>query len=179
MDIEQLWDKALKGTEIVRTRALELSTFETTPLPYVFLAESSVNAGDTVVRRGQVMIERPSLILPSAHFEGFEFESDLRLSEDTILNFLLVRGVKFPSMRYRHELSSLDVREGSLQQAIDHFGESLKRTEDLRTGLVVGPEEAWQFSVLILVGSLVIRSSEGDLRRLFDDWHRRQDQQRN
>ena len=174
MDIEELWQKALKQTELIRLRALDLATFETTTLPYVFLGESSVNAGDTIVRRGQVLVERPALILPNAQLEGFAFESAMQMREDAILNFLLVRGVRFPSMRYRHELSSLDLREGSLQQAVDHFTEQLKQSEDLSTGLVVGPEEAWQFSVLILVASLVSRSAEGDLRRLLDEWHRRQ-----
>ena len=174
MDIEQLWDKALKQTEIIRTRVQDLATFEATALPYVFLAESALNAGDTVVRRGQVLVERPSLIVPSAQFDGFAFQAEWSLSEDAVLNFLLLRGVKFPSMRYHHELSALDLREGSLQSAITHFTDQLARGEDIHTGLVTGPEEAWQFSVLILVGSLVIRSAEGDLRRLFDAWRKRQ-----
>ncbi len=173
MDLEALWQKALKHTEIIRSRMTELATFETTVLPYVFLAESGVNAGDTVVRKGQVLVERPSLILPSPQFNGFEFEGGLQFSEDAVLNFLFVRGIRFPSLRYRHELSALDIREGSLQQAVDFFGEQLQRAEDTRTGLVVGPEEAWQLSILILVGSLVSRSLEGDLRRLLDTWHRR------
>jgi hypothetical protein len=175
MDLDALWDKALKQTEILRTRAADLATFETTALPYIFLAESGVNVGDTVVRKGKVLVERPSLILPSPHFEGFEFEHDLKLSEDAVLNFLLVRGVKFPSLRYHHELSELSVREGSLQAAIDHFTDQIKRTEDIQTGLVIGPEDVWQLSVLILVGSLVIRSAEGDLRRLLDAWRKKHD----
>jgi len=176
MDIQELWDKALKQTEIIRARAQDLATFETTVLPYIFLAESGLNLGDTVVRKGQVLVERPSLILPSPQFEGFEFETDLQVSDDAVLNFLLVRGVKFPSMRYRHELSDLSVREGSLQNAIDYFSDQLKRTEDIQTGLVVGPEDAWQFSVLILVGSLVIRSAEGDLRRLLNAWRKKRNE---
>ncbi len=174
MDIEELWNHALKQTEIVRSRLQDLATFETTVLPYVFLTESSVNAGDTVVRKGQVLIERPSLILPSAQFQGFDFETEWQLREDAVMNFLFVRGVKFPSLRYRHELSSLDLREGSLRHAIDHFADQLKRAEDIHTGLVVGSEEAWQFSILILVGTLVIRSAEGDLRRLLEAWRNRQ-----
>lgn len=173
MDIDALWQKALKQTEIIRTRALDLSAVEATALPYVFLAESSLNQGDTVVRKGHVLIERPALILPSAQLEGFEFGKDYSVSEDAVLNFLLVRGIRFPSMRYRHELSSLDLREGPLTQAIEHFTQRLKQGEDLKTGLVVGPEDAWQFSVLILVGALAVRSAEGDLRRLLDEWHRR------
>lgn len=173
MDLEALWDKALRHTEILRSLAHDLATFETTTLPYIFLAESAVNAGDTVVRKGQVLVERPSLILPSAQLEGFGFQSEWSLSEDAVLNFLLVRGVKFPSMRYHHELSSLDLREGSLQRAITHFTDQLAKAEDVHTGLLTGPEDAWQFSVLILVGSLMIRSAEGDLRRLLEQWRKR------
>ncbi len=176
MDIDGLWDKALKGTEIIRARLQDLPTFETTPLPYIFLAESSLNMGDTVVRKGQILIERPSLILPSPQLEGFAFDQEHQLSQDAVLNFLLVRGVRFPSLRYRHELSSLDVQEGALQKTIGQFTTRLQQAEDVHTGLVVGPEEAWQFSVLILVGSLVIRSTEGDVRRLLEAWRRRQSQ---
>jgi len=174
MDIQELWDKALRRTEIVRSRALELSSVETTVLPYVFLAESNVNTDDTVVRTGRVLVERPALILPTPRLEGFEFDHDWQLSDDSVVNFLLVRGVRFPSMRYQHECSSLDLREGSLRQAIDDYTERLARSEDIQTGLLVGPEDAWQFSILILVGSLVIRSAEGDLRRIMESWKRKQ-----
>jgi len=170
MDIEELWDRALKNTEVVRSRVQGLSTFEATAIPYIFLAESSLNSGDTLVRKGQVMVEKPALILPSPQLEGFEFGDTLPFSDDSVLNFLLVRGVRFPSLRYRHEFSSLDVRDGSLQEGIKFYNEQLQKREDVHTGLVVGPEDAWQFSVLILVGGIVIRQAEGDLKRLIDDW---------
>ena len=172
MDIQGLWDKALKQTEIVRGRVAELSSIDTTALPYVFLAESALNEGDTVVRSGQVMIERPSLILPTARFEGFDFERELASGDDAVLNFLLVRGIRFPSMRYRHELSSREIREGELTQSVKHFRDQIARREDVHTGLVVDPEDAWQFSILILVANAAGRSAEGDLRRLLDEWQR-------
>jgi hypothetical protein len=176
MDIQELWDKARKRTEILRLRLQDLSSFETTMVPYTFLAESSLNSGDTVVRRGQVLIERPAIVLPqfSPQFEGFDFEANFPVTDDSLVTFLLVRGIQFPSLKYRHQLSSLDIFEDSLQHAIEHFSRNLTMAEDTKTGLVVGPEEAWQFSVLILVGALVVRSAEGDLRRILEDWRRRQ-----
>ena len=176
MDIEEGWDKARKRTEILRMRLQDLATFEATVVPYIFLGESSVNAGDTVVRKGQVLIERPSIALPwfSPQFKGFEFESDLHVSEDAVATFLLMRGIHFPSLKYRHQLSALDLLEGSLQQAANRFEDQLKRAEDIKTGLVIGPEGAWQFSILLLVGALVVRSAEGDLRRILDEWRKRQ-----
>ena len=176
MDIQELWDKARKQTEIIRMQLKDLATFEATAVPYTFLAESSVNPGDTVVRKGHVLIERPSIILPnfSPQFEGFEFEPDLHVSDESVATFLLVRGIQFPSLKYRHQISSLDLFEDSLQKAIDHFTHQFTAAEDIRTGLVVGPEEAWQFSLLLLVGALVVRSAEGDLRRILEEWRKRQ-----
>src|SRR3989338_6177376 len=154
MDIQELWEKALKQTELIRLRLQDLASFETTAVPYIFLAESSLNQGDTVVRKGHVLIERPSIVLPnfSPQFEGFEFDTALHLSEDALTTFLLVRGIQFPSLKYRHQVSALDVVERSLQQTIDGFIQQLAVAEDIKTGLVVGPEDTWQLSLLILVG---------------------------
>ncbi|HEX9780968.1 MAG TPA: hypothetical protein VGB20_07120 [bacterium] len=176
MDIEALWDKARKETEIRRMRMSELPTFEAARVPYIFLGPSTVNDGDTVVRRGHVLLERPTLILPSVspQFEGFEFDRDWQLSEHSVATFLLLRGVQFPSMKYKHQVSSLDVYEAGPDRAAAHYLEQLNRTEDVHTGLVIGPEDAWQFSVLFLIGALVVRSAEGDLRRILEQWRRRQ-----
>ena len=176
MDLQELWDKALKRTEIIRLRLQDLATFDVTVVPYIFLAESALNQGDTVVRRGQVLIERPSIVLPSfsPQFEGFQFDQDLHVHEEAVATFLLVRGIQFPSLKYRHQLSSLDLMEDPLQKAVEHFSQQLTVAEDIRTGLVVGPEDAWQFSLLLLVGALVVRSAEGDLRRILEAWRKRQ-----
>ena len=176
MDIQELWDNARKRTEILRMRLADLSTFDATAVPYTFLAESSLNPGDTVVRKGQVLIERPAIVLPglSPQFEGFAFDTDLHVSEDAVTTLLLVRGIQFPSLKYRHQISSLDVFEASLQKAIKHFTDQLTVAEDIKTGLVIGPEDAWQFSLLLLVGAMVVRSAEGDLRRILDEWRKRQ-----
>jgi len=176
MDIQELWDKARQRTEIVRLRLQDLATFESTRVPYIFLAESSLNQGDTVIRKGQVVIERPSIVLPnfSPQFEGFEFEKELRVNDDAVATFLLVRGIQLPSLKYRHQVSSLDVMEQPLNKAIEHWQEQLTMAEDVQTGLLVGPEEAWQFSLLLLVGALVVRSAEGDLRRILEEWRKRQ-----
>lgn len=175
MDIQQLWEKALKKTEIIRSRAQPLHTYETTKLPYLFLSESSVNVGDSVVRKGKVMVERPSIVLPEniPHFEGFEFDEELDLSEDMVTNFLLVRGIRFPSYRYNNRTYSLDIFEGHLSRAIDHFSNQLEKKEDVHTGLVIGPEDCWQFSILIFIGTMVARSADKDIKKLLEDFERR------
>jgi hypothetical protein len=169
--MHEAWEKALATTRVIRGRVQPLATHETTRLPYIYLSESSVNRGDTVVRRGEVLVERPSIVLPSGipQFEGFDFEEKMGLNEDFLKTFFLVRGVSFPSMKYRN-LCSLEVFEGTLAAAIERHSAELARAENTATGLVAGRDDLWPLGVLIFVAGQAIRSAPGDLRRLSDDY---------
>ena len=100
MNMQEFWDKAVKKTEIIRPRVTPLSTYDVTHLPYVCLSESAINSGDTVVRRGEVMVQKPAIVMPHnlPQFEGFDFENEMKINEDLFKSFLLVRGVQFPAM---------------------------------------------------------------------------------
>jgi len=174
MNIEETWEKALKHTEIIRPRVKPLDTFKTTHLPYIFLAESSVNLGDCVVRKGEVLVEKPSIMLPpdSPQLEGFDFKDTLRFQQDMIINFLLVRGIGFPSLKYNNKTYSLDIFEGKLSQAIEKYTDELQKEENVTSGLIIGPEECWQFSVLIFVCMQILRSADNDIKSLMDRWSR-------
>ena len=172
MNLQDRWEKALKKTEIVRPRIKPLATFEATTVPYIFLANSEISRGDTVVRKGEVVVEKPAIVLPfnMPHFEGFDFEEELDVNEDLLMSFFLVRGVSFPSFRYNNKTASLDIYEGKLPRAVQHYSHTLGRDENTHTGLIIGPADCWQFSVMIFVGSQITRSAEGDIRRLFEDF---------
>lgn len=173
MDMQQAWTKALKQTKIIRSRVLSLHTFEHTKVPYILLSASSINPGDTVVRSGEVMVEKPSLILPPniPQFEGFSFE-DVDANENSLVNFLLVRGVTMPSLLYSNKTGMLDIFEGKVEDAVSHYGNRLQRQENTTTGLIVGPPDVWQFSLLIFVCSQVAKNSAGDIRRLLEEFRR-------
>ncbi len=168
MNIQDAWEKALKQTEIIRPRVQALFTFAATRLSYIALAESSVNQGDTVVRKGEVLVEKPSLILPSYNpqFEGFDFEEGF--NPEVLTNFLFIRGVTFPSLRYNNKTQSLDILEGGLKKSVDYYLDHLQKQEDVHTGLVTGPEECWQFSILIFICSQAARQAEGDIQKILE-----------
>ena len=174
MDIEKTWERALKYTEIIRPRVKPLDTFKTTQLPYVFLAESSVNPGDCVVRKGEVLVEKPSIMLPpdSPQLDGFDFKDALEFQQDMIINFLLVRGIGFPSLKYNNKTYSLDIFEGRLSKAIEKYTHELQKEENVTSGLIIGPEDSWQFSVLIFVGTQIFRSADNDIKSLMNKWNR-------
>jgi len=175
MDLQEAWGRALKHTEIIRARVSALQTFQATHVPYILLSESSVNEGDTAVRRGEVMVDRPSLILPPnmPQLEGFDFNSEDGFDQQAMLNFLLIRGVSLPSLKYNNTTSSLDVFEGDLTKAVKHYQEDLQRQENVSAGLLVGPEDVWQFSLLIFVCSQIARNSDSDIRKLIDEYKKR------
>src|ERR1700704_2554828 len=109
MDVHSAWEKALRETNIVRSRITGLQTFGETQVPYVLLSPSMINEGDTVVRTGEVLVHRPTLILPphAPQLEGFSLEDDDPTSpagghfkEEAMINFLMVRGITLPSMKY-------------------------------------------------------------------------------
>jgi len=175
MDMSSLWQKALKETEVIRPRLKNLSATKKTKLQYLFLANSSVNIGDTVVRRGEVSVGEPSIFLPGnmPQFKGFDFEGGIQHSQDMVLSFLMVRGITFPSLKFNNQITKVDLYEGVIDKAIRDYGNDLERKEDIETTLLIGPEEAWQFSILIFIGMQATKSAEGDFKALKDEWRHR------
>jgi len=166
MNIYEKWEKALKSTEVIRPRINPLLTYATTEIPYIFLAESAVNMDTTVVRQGTVAVEKPSIILPphTPLFSGFEMEN----MRETI-DFLLIRGVHFPSLKYNNKVSNLDIYDNKLSKAVEYYKNKMQREENVQAGLVLGPEGCWQFSVLIFVCMMASKSAAQDIKRLLDD----------
>jgi hypothetical protein len=176
MDIYEAWGKALKETQIIRSRVTSLQTFQATQVPYILLSESTINQGDTVVRRGEVTVDRPSLILPPniPQLEGFDLEDSPSFDQESMINFLLIRGVSMPSLKYDNKTHQLDVFEGHLDKAVKFYLSELQQKENVTSGLLIGPEDVWSFSLLIFICSQIARNSEVDLRRLMEEFRKRE-----
>ncbi len=168
MNIDEMWQKALEATEVHRVRLEYLHTFRPTDLGYIMLSKSDISDSDTVVRKGMVQVMQPVIIVPPDYpiFEGFNFKEDIGLEGDSIRAFLYMRGIRLPSLKYYNQTYTLDVMEMPLSEAIAKTKNDLERREDTRTGLIVGPNDVWQFSLLIYVASMVDRSFENDIKRL-------------
>jgi hypothetical protein len=117
------------------------------------------------------------LILPPniPQLEGFDFGGEDSFKEDTMINFLMVRGITLPSMKYDNKISSLNVFEGKIEDAIGNYGNRLQREENTSAGLICGPDEVWQLSLLIFVCSQIAKNSSTDIRRLLDEYHKKND----
>ncbi|MFH1304852.1 MAG: hypothetical protein ABIH74_00425 [Candidatus Omnitrophota bacterium] len=170
MDIEKLWAKAQEKTEIIRGRAKGLSTFHSTSVPYIFLGESVVNEGNTVVRKGKILVEKPFIFLPEnmPQFEGFDFEEDLKIEQGALQVFFMMRGIRFPSMKYNNTMMTLDLDEVSLAKSAQKHKKQLEKRENVNTALILGPEDCWQLSILIYMASLVGRCAKNDIINIME-----------
>jgi hypothetical protein len=174
MDFSKIWKKALKNTEIHRARISLLSTTKDTKVPYILLSESSINQGDTVVRKGEILVKKPALILPpdNPQFDGFDFQQEEGV-ENNLVNFLLIRGVSLPSLNYNNQTHSLDIYEGKLSDAIKENLTELQQKENVKTGLLTGPEDCWQFSLLIFMCAQIMKNANHDIQKLMDDYQKK------
>ena len=170
MDIEQRWEKAQEKTEIIRGRVQSLPTFSHARVPYIFLGESSLHEGHTLIRKGRVLLEKPMILLPEdlPTFEGFDFEEDLGLEEGAMQMFFLMRGIRFPSLKYNHTVEHFELEEIKLSKCVEKYKRILEKEENVKTALIVGPEDCWQFSILIYMASLAGRCARIDIRNLMD-----------
>ena len=170
MSLEQLWNEALKETEIVRLPVKRLHTFGSTLLEYIFLGPSTVNQGDTVVRKGKLDIERPTLVLPNnfPSFEGFTSDTSPEIKDDQLPSFFYMRGIRFPSFKYKNEPYELDVYEGSVARAEKMYCEQIRTHEKIATGIVIGKDSSWQFSVILLGCHMIDAHVDSDLKAILN-----------
>lgn len=168
MDLSEKFDEAVRKTRIIRSRYRKLNTFEPTVLPYVLIGRSVVSRGTTVIREGTVEVGRAVVHLPDGapQLDGFDFASTTHLRDETLATFLLVRGVRLPSLKYRNSGQRLETSEQPVEREVARVLETLSRREDLDTGVIVGITDVWQFSLLIYVFSQVVRSAGGDVRAI-------------
>jgi len=161
MDFNEALQFASNATSIARTRKNLLYTFGSTRLPYVCLSEVEGETGHITIRRGEVTAEPPKIALPGENFsfEGFESAD----GEEEIPHLLLARRINMPPAKYIHRADSTQKKVGSLNDLVEQAVESLEKANDIRTAVISGPDRFWTLSVLLYVGSQMVRSASSNV----------------
>lgn len=166
-DLEQRFKYALEHSVIHRTRKADLFTFGTTKLPYIFIAESSINPGDIIIRKGEIATEKPTIMMGDSFpsFEGFDGDYT---GQEQEMSILFGRTFHFPNMRYQNKSATLEVVSGELQKTIDEEQHQLDAEGNYRTAVISGPEDCWAFSLIIYASEMTQRSAKGNLKDIFE-----------
>jgi len=170
MSIEELWNEALKKTEISRLPMKRLLTFGVSKFDYIFLAPSLVNEGDTVVRTGRMDIDQPMLVLPKhmPQFDGFSSDDGRGIKDAQLASFFYMRGLSLPALQYNNEQTTVDVFEGALAKAEKMYIEQIRNQENISTGIVIGANSSWQFSIILLACYMVDSHVDADVKALLE-----------
>ena len=111
MNPNEMLKASYETTHIIRERKYSLYTFGDTRLPYYFVSRSELDSKDTVVREGNVVVEKPQILLPGTMgvFEGFEFDEDMGVDENDVQHLLIARKILLPSLKYTNHESNMEV----------------------------------------------------------------------
>jgi len=169
MDFQEAWQMAGKHTRIVRARKNMLYTFGSTKLPYVCISRMPEDEGEVCVRRGEVTADRPKIAIPGhdgMKFEGFDLEGfgggEEHKGQEGLPVFL-ARRIEMPAANYVHTASGVRRERRGLEEATDREVDQLEKTGDIRTAVIQAPEQAWMLSVLMYVGTQIVRSAPGNI----------------
>ncbi len=164
MDFEEKLRYALERSVFHRERGSDLFTFGATRLPYFFAARSALHEGETVVRRGEILTERPAIMLghPEMLLEGFGESQE----EDRSIALTVGRRFHMPALRYENRAGALELIPRDLEELVQAWLQELEGSGNTRTAVISAPEDAWPLPLLIYAGRMMQRSLPGNLRDL-------------
>ena len=163
-------------TEVIREYEQMLYTFGDMTLPYIFVAEHTQFPDRTLVRRGVVYIQKPSIVLPGqpggpAFTEGFEHSNAIPPNAVYVM-----RSMGLPYSQVTHkQIAGDEIEYGHLQAVIDRLGESLHRHDDTDTGLIKGLMAGADISLMRYAMGLMLKSAPQNVRQFFDHLRRSHD----
>lgn len=165
----QKFIEAVRNTKILRARKNYLFTFGNTRLPYVMVANSLINAGSSIIRTGEVVVEKPQIIISndSSAFEGFDIDRSL-VDLDQVKFALMSRGISFPQMNYKNSTQFLEVVSDKLEVIIERQMNQFEDANDSRVGLIQCREDTWNLSLLHYVLTQVVRSSTSNMQEYLE-----------
>jgi len=162
VNIYEAMEYASRSTRVVRVRRNLLYTFGSTRLPYLCLSDSPRDTNEIVVRRGEVTADRPKIAIPGEplQFEGFSLDGS---EGDEAASFILARRIEMPPAKYVNKSERTTTETGPLDAAMERAVNRLDQTNDIRTAVIAAPDQVWTLSILLYVGSQVMRSAPANI----------------
>jgi len=163
---------AAKHTEILRPPKQSLSSFGATNVYYYLVTEPAypeltgdAGSGETVVREGRVIAERPRIVTPYylSRLEGFSSEAKRYF---TLLT--QAYGSNSPGLfyAYRNEPKELNIISDSWLAVVNRINEKIDRHGDPLASIIKGEDALWDVSLLKFIYEITRRSLETNLTQL-------------
>lgn len=151
-------DYALRHTELVRAPRQKLTTFGVSNVHYYLLTEPMDTVGETRVREGRVLAEKPRIVTAGYFVNALEgFGEDARAQAIEMLN----RFEMDPDIleyKYTNELGNAWVLSEKIGDVVLKLANKIDEENDAMGAVLKGPDDAWQISLMKFIFDLT-RSS--------------------
>lgn len=153
---------AIEQTQLVRAPKQALATFGVSDIRYYLLTqpvytEITGNPGETVLRQGRVVAERPKIVTPYYLlnlFQGFEHGKEYA---DYLYR---TYGANEPGLlyQYRNEPGSMDILSSPLDAVIENINQEIERSQNPLTTIIKGVDELWDISLMKFIHDITRQS---------------------
>lgn len=161
---------AARHTEILRHPRQHLATFGITNIYYYMVTEPSYadvagGTGETVIREGRVVADRPKIVTPYylSRLEGFSY--DARRYFDMLLS---MHGADAPGLiyTYKNEPKGLNIVSDNLLSVVAKLNDEIDRNNDPLASIIRGQDDLWDVSLLKFIYEITNRSLPSNVAQL-------------
>lgn len=161
---------AIECTKVLRSPKQHLSTLGTTNIGYYLVTEpaysdTASDAGETVIREGRVVVERPRIVTPYylSRLEGFS--PDARKYFETLIR---MHGANAPGLfyAYKNELKGLNIVGDSLPSVVNKLNDDIDKRGDSLAAIIKGVDELWDVSVMKFIYEVTRSSIVDNIRQM-------------
>ena len=162
--------EAILHTEILRSPKQSLYTFGTTNIYYYLVTEPAYSdivkdTGETVIREGRVIAERPKIVTPYYlnNLEGFSPEAR-RYFRALLEEFGADSSGLYYS--YRNEPKDFNIVSDNLVTIVARLNSEIDRKNDPLTAIIKGEDTLWDVSVMKFIYEMTRNSIPSNLNDL-------------
>ncbi|MFC1908656.1 hypothetical protein ACFLXD_02125 [Chloroflexota bacterium] len=169
---EERIEHAARHTEILRLPKQSLSTFGTTNVYYYLITEPvyselerETGAGETVIREGRVIAEKPKIVTPYylTRLEGFS--PDAKKYFDRLS---MIHGPDAPGLlyAYKNEAKELNIVSDNWLTVARRINDDIERRGDPLTSIIKGEDSLWDVSLMKFIYEMTKNSLQSNLSQL-------------
>src|SRR2546423_15360659 len=159
------FDYAIENTQVIVAPERQIATFGSTSFNFYLISELMDRANQVRIRNGKIQAERPQILTPEHYcrllLEGFGEKAQKyvdQLREHT-------RNVAV--LRYGFQFRKTDVTENTVRDTMDAVIARTKlkveHSEETRSAVIQGVDDAWEVCLLKFTIDLIERSSGGNM----------------
>ncbi|MCL2706909.1 MAG: hypothetical protein FWE97_01905 [Dehalococcoidia bacterium] len=159
---------AIGHTTVLRRPRQALATFGVTNISYYILshpAYAEQEIGETVVRTGRVIANRPHIVTPYylSRLDGFSVDARRYFSK-----LIEVHGPDAPGVyyTYRNEHLNTDVVSDSIDKVIDRINAEIDERNDPLAAVIRGDDTLWDVALMKFIFEITRASANWNIKEL-------------